>query len=544
LQDIIISEEEFKSLKNEESIEGFDYSIHRHIYNIIKKYPDQTNNYLVDFESYESDTNKELYESFGILVDRTRLSRDLDARNYLLLIEPDEDDQEVLNQCEQFIKENMPAGVAPDYFVVNKSFTSYEEMVKWNNLILSAYPESLPFATNGDLKKQRSKEAGIQGIKEDLVELGLEAIDITSSLEKLAEAYDNNNSATMLKLSELEKEVLSKYTGNEVLITSSGKHVSVVAAYLYYKHGIVSHLSFNDTVSFLNRLSLLLFNRSRMLVEDQFKYILELPDVMLRFNDGFQFLIFLNKQDMRAKVRVSYIDANLPEVSNVEQAEFDLDKIHVIPLESEYNMNDANPLLVRPEHDALLELFKILERKINKFDSTVDVTNSFLFESDGVKFVGHIDSFSLQLPGLVYPVHNELTRVYHTFNINDVSSFYPINILPGFKEFVRNAIIEVSKTGYRVSRVKPYHHQHALGLPISYFNNRGPYLLNPEGLNFVTLGLWWEETYKHRSFIVKRLSRIIELQEFRKRSKYISVFGGPHPLLRESFDITEEFLQE
>jgi len=135
-----------------------------------------------------------------------------------------------------------------------------------------------------------------------------------------------------------------------------------------------------------------------------------------------------------------------------------------------------------------------------------------------------------------------LVMVNTDFGLDDISSLYPVNVIPGYKPHVAKALKVVHT--HKVSRVNVYKHQQALGMMISYFSSWGANPLNVDNADFLTVGLWAEEPYKYRTFLLKELCRFIELQELRKQSKHISVFGGPHPQIHESFDISEYILKE
>lgn len=544
---VVISQEEFQALRDEETIPGFDYKIQEHIFKILKKYPNQLEPITVDFDTHLPAAQQDIYESFGIQIDSSRMVRDSSLRQYLLIVEPATDPEVVKAQCEKFISENLPLGTSPDYFVVNKSIDTYEEMVEWNSLIMDWYPDSIPLPTFGNLKREHGREENLKVMLKELDDLQVNIIDIKDDLVKLDKAYTNLNRTTLSTLKEIERSALAQYTGKELLFNSGDNrnHVGIVSAYLFYKHGIVPHLTPNDTQGFLNRLSPMMFSTQYMLAEDQLLYLQQLPDVLMRFNEGLQFLIFVDKPEFRCRVRVSYIEADDPESSDLNATEFDLSALQIIPLRYEYDMSGNDISRIRPVHDKLLGLFKILERKLNKFDSVVDVTNTFFFERNQKRCVGHIDSINLRMPALIYPVHNELSLVYNDFSLQDISSMFPVNVLPGYKEPVKKIISDVRRISkYPVKNLKIYKHAYPIASILSYFYNKGPNLLNLEDTDFVAAGLGWYETYRYRARLLREILSEIDLQEFRKRSNFISVFGGPHPMLREEFVITEDVLKE
>jgi hypothetical protein len=551
METVIIPKEKYLELGDLTLVAGFTGKIKKHIYNIIAEYRDQKVMYGIDFETFLDDDGKEEFERFGIYTNLRRMVRNLEKRNYLLIIDHSVGPENAREAAREFVGNYLPEGAVPTHFVVNKTMESYSEMVSWNNAIREIYPDILSLTSNAALIREKDREQAVSEMKEELEAEGIPYIEIGGLLGAISQAYNNFNTGTINAVRLMEEQVLDKWSGREVLVCSSAQreNLGVIAAYLFYKHGITPQLNYGDTSTYLANLSKLLFDRNRMLVEDQINYLKNLPDVMLRFNEGFEFFTLIDKKETTCRIRLSCLDMNKGEDAPVEKFLLDLNKVSVIPLLYEYPLKGNDGQGIKPVHDGLLTVFKTLERKLGKYDSTVNVTNTFFMEHAGVKYVAHVDAIDLRLFALVYPEHNELVPVFTQMGIENVSSLYPVNVLPAYSLPVKEFINKVRNTrpDYEFTSLAVYKHNHAIGLLVSYFNNKGQHLLKVDkGVDFVTLGLWWEETYKYRIFLLKDLSQHIDLQEFRKSrfGNHLSIFGGPHPSLNEEFNVTEEFLKE
>lgn len=535
---VSIESSKFSDLSLKKTFSGFLSNVQAHIYNVISEYPNQKVWYEIDGLPVMDETSRRLYESFGLFVDSTAMSRSLDKRNYLLIVDPNVSDLE--EYCRKFVQVYLPAD--PTYFVVNKEMTSYSEMVSWNNKVMELYPNILPLAEYPRLKEEYFKQGRVEEREKELTAIGKIPLNISAYAKEISDAVDSGNYITMSKILEVEKKIRPKLKKDVVLVSDndSSDADSLLASYLFYKYEVPSHFNELGTKKMMSHLSTLMFDRNRMLVEDQFKYVHGLPDLMLMMNNDMQFLVVLLKGEMKSRVTIGYIPAEGD--GTFLRMETDSRELEIVSMKDEFPFKDKGTLSY--DHGRLLDILRKLDEKVKIHDTTCNVTNSFFFEKDGTKYIAKIENWDLQLPVILVPVNHKLARTKMTLGLDSISSLYTVNLLPGFESYVTNYFREWSARGFSVKKWKIDKVNNPLGLFMMSYSHRGPNILSWENyFDFYTAGLWWVEPVKYRLFLVKEMSKDLDILKFRKKSDFLSAFGGPHPSLRNDFVITEEFMK-
>lgn len=547
----------FTDIRSEQRMKGFGNKVYQNIYSFFKKYPDQRPLYKIEPSLKVGFDEESIYSKFGIILEDS-LVTEVENREYLVIIDPLEASIGLEKYLESWISKNLPEDSIPTYFVIDKELETYEEFYFWVEEIRKIYPNIYPLSDYSNLVKKRAREKGMDGMIADAVSLGYFPLFIDKEIESIVSEFRYLNANTLSKIKEAEDKILSEYKKNKnIILMYSGSYenigsVAAFCAYMFYKYRINSHLDYSTTRLYLGNLSSLLFDRSRMLVEDQLKFLKSLPNVAVMFNEDYtlSYVTYLDTQAMDCKVSLVYADYSNLDSAKPYRVKMDLDDIVFIPLDYEVGLSVRNLTKFRENHD---EFFNNLVKFENICESSklMDVTNTFFMEVNGKKRIAHVEGIELSIPSVLFPTNKELTKTGITLTLNDLNRLYPINVLGGYKHSFADAILEIKKAYYKVAgtdkgiNFKFYKHEREMGLLLKYYNNSGPNLLNiSEFKDYVTLGLWWEETHKYRVGLSKIISKYLDPKKSRYYNKFFSIFGGPFALFGDELVLREEFLKE
>lgn len=542
MEKVVISQEVFDKLReNSHSTEAS--ALDNHIFNIINHFKDQKVFYGLDFVSYQPDNIKSRYATFGIILDSFDLTISENRRDCIIIIEPDWEDFE--QGCKDFVNKYLPAGTTPIYFAVNKNITELDEFHYWVRKISDIYPGIQSYFTYRTLKKSRSELKVLLRMKQELLDLNLPTCDISAAREALQQVFEKSNVRTLQRWQDIEAENFSKLNDSHVLYTTSeqDRFVALITAYLSYKYGCSFHLQNSDMEQTLALYSTLMLSDQHSLAEDRIRYITELPDVLMSINEGTQFLVLLDNRKRIDNLTITAIDVNDLDYGGLQRFDISARDISLIYLENEFDFSVGN---YYEEHSRLLDIYRKFEAKIKLNGNTINVTNSFFFELNGIKMLGYIEKINLRIPSQVIPLASEYVSAPKEIQYNDLSTLYPVSILPNYApELGRILSIIKRKTGFTPTKLNIYKHRHALGILILRMAHNGPYTLNlSTGFDFVTVGLWYDTAVKFRSTLTKGISNYIDLTAFRADQDYLSAFGGPHPLLNPVFRTNEKHFKE
>lgn len=552
-----VSLDTFNSLSSGDDSIGFTNKVHYHVYRFYKEFKDQRKTYkVVPPMNVDFDRSK-IYERFGIHF-KDAVVIDEEAREYVVIIDPLKGSANLENHVQEFVNQYLPEDAVPTFFVIDKVLESYEEFAFWVERVREVFPQIYPLADYSHLVLQKSREQDISGMVAEAALLGYSHYMIDDLIESIAKEFRQVNSLTLNLVKRAEEVILEEYkkSTNLILMYSGPREnegiVSCFCAYMFYKHKINSHLYPTLTLTYLGNVSYLLFDRARMLAEDQINFLRNLPDVACKFSPdlALAYGVYLETGAMDCRVRVAYADYDNLDSASVERATMRIKDIALIPLDYEVGISVRNLSSFRENHDKFLEALIKFEA-ICESPKLLNVTNVFFMEINGKKKIAHIEEITLDLPAVLYPLNKELVKTKVNLTLEDISTLYPVNVLGGYKNAFGPFILEV-QNAYKKAvgtskglKVKFYEHNHALGLIIHHFNNSGPKLLNiQEVKDFITLGLWWEETYRFRTSLASRISKYMDVKKSRHYSKFFSIFGGPFPLFGEELVLREEFLKE
>jgi hypothetical protein len=554
---IEISIEEFSRVTSGEDNIGFSNKTYLGVYNFYKNFKDQKDTYVV--KGYNDfDTDKEsVYRKFGIYL------RDIpiveESRSYLLIIDSSNNQKSLEERVQDYVSQYLPENVVPDYFVIDKEIKTYQEYYYWVNQLKEIYPYIAPLANYSELIKQRYKEQDISNMIVDAVSMGYYHYFIDKHIEDIAREFKSSNYATIPMVEKAEREILEEYKKNRNLIlmySGSSDNDFIVAsfcAYMFYKHKINSHLYIPTTQIYLNKVSSLMYDNLRMLAEEKINYLKNLPDVACTFNPDLSltFGVYLETRAMSCTARIAYTDYDtLGPTSTVTRTTMNIRDIVIIPINYEVELSVKSLPRFREVHDRFFEKLVQFE-SICESKAIMDLTNVFFMEVNGNKKIAHLEEINVDLPAVLYPLHKDLVKTKVNFSLEDIPKLYPLNVLGGYQRAFGRFIVEV-KAAYEKAigtpldpKMRIYQHNHAFGIMLEQLNNIGPKLLNVEEYkDFVTLGLWWEETFRFRGGLHKTMQKYMDIKKSRHYSKFYSIFGGPFALFREDLIFREEFLKE
>lgn len=505
-----------------------------------------------------SETSKKMLMRFGIIIGNPEVV-DLSDRSYLLTVEADWlDDLE--NHCINYVANFLPEDAVPTHYAINKFISSYDELRVWDTRLKEIYPRIQSLVDYTHLTESNARQNRLDTLIQAAESVGLKPFFLDKYMGDLLEEFKTSNRRTLDKFKELEDAVLDfrKDNPNLVLMCEGPvpDHTSAVCAYLFYKYRIPNNLpAGTHTGLYLDKVSDLLFNKNRMLVEEQLAYLKDLPRVGVSFaaQQRLSFLVLIEKYNMECKVLIRYMDIEAP--STLIKAELNLSEIAIIPWKYEYRIDTTDVSTFRAEHDKIMKLFITFESLDSKTAKTLDMTNTCLLQIDGEKKLAVVEDISLKLPCVYTPIHNSLGKFSKVLGLSDISRVLPIDVLPGYKEHLAKPLssiitaFEKSTPGKGLAIQKEiakfYKHDHAYGTILSEFGNAGHRLLGFSGVDdFVTIGLWWNETYRYRVALGKLLSPYLDIKASRKYTGFFSIFGGPLPMFGDLLDIREEVLKE
>jgi hypothetical protein len=555
---IEISKDEFDELRPSGSFLRLSRT-YAHIYSILKKYPDQRNFYMVDSSEAMDSSIKELYARFGIIIGHTNVL-DLEKRNYILILSPEAETIGIPEYCETFAQDYLPEGAVPQYYIIELEIDTFEEMNAWNERVTSVYPGISTMASYSDLVKENSRGQRFEEMIADVKALGLEAFVIDPHVDRISTAFKQDNKRTIDVFVSVESELARHCKENpKTILMYNGTHTSIAAtlcAFMFYKYSVNSHLSPSATKLYLSYVSDLYSNPYLMLAEEHIEYLRKLPDVATSFDDGnnMEYFVYLEKAAMDCRVTIACVDADDISGSEVEKYDLSLQDLIIIPLYHEVDLTTTNITYFRDNHDTLLKMFSKFEDRYPTAKRLMDVTNTLFIEHNGKKKLAHIEDIQMKLPAVFMPVNSSLPKFSKELDTTAIRSIYPLNIFAGYKEVMGPYVAEVQKayqqamgqTGQRVSiTMNFFKHNHALGLAIRSFNNWSSYILDVYRVpDFVTLGLWWDETYRYRVSITRTLGRYLDAKKSRKYTTFFSIFGGPFISFYPTLEIREEYLKE
>lgn len=541
----------------------FSNNVKEAIFHIISAFPDQKQLIRWDDVPTINKEQRRILASFGIIIGNPDVV-DLSDRNYLLIVDPNWGMDLELN-IQKFVQAYLPPETEPTHYVINGTIDSYESFLMWLNRMQSLYPGIQALTDESRFVEQNLRSSYVEEMYEEARSNGFTPYTITPKLAEIANEYRLSNSKTLRLLRELEEDILAfrKANPNTILMSSgdaegsssSSGFTGVVAAYIFYKHGIPCHLPKPHTSLYLTQLAHLYFDPDRMLFEEQVNYFKSLPSVAICFDQSQShlFFVYVNREMINCKFLVSYMDIENPR--ELHRAEMNLHQMTIIPLADEYDLDTPNPSLFRINHDKLLQLYvKYTDLRKDMGSSMLDVTNTCLLEIDGRKKLAYIENAELNVPCVFTPVGTNLPRFNKNMGVHELRRLLPINCLPGYKQTLgryMKEVIGILNRNYpeqaamlqRNMAVFPRNPKRALGGLVDGFYNYGPNVINISDVNdYLTIGLWWGETYTYRVGFAKRLYPMLKINETRKFNSFFSIFGGPVPFFMDPLEFREEVL--
>lgn len=537
--------EEFNKVVNKPCPLVFTSSANKNIYMWYKEYQTQKRYYKIEGNLLAPYADLELYKKFGILFSNTQNTQVIDREYLLILKESDLRNLEV--NIERVSSEVLPFDAIPSWYVIEKNYKNYNELLEDDFLIKDIFTNINMFCDYGDLK---SAHWDREYLNERLEELkGYDVIDIIEEVDKVHGTFSKLNDTTLEDFNALVESVRSRYKANSIIIYSGeNNHVyTKCAAYLHYMYGMRSYLfSTNDRRAYLRTYADLLFDEKRMLVEDQVKYLLNMPDVMVNMTSYGVF--FIVKRGIKLSLSCKYMlvdDVKTESKSSVKTGSLAVNKLNIIPLQEIADLDNEDIEYIRTEHRNLLSLISKFEKLIGVKDKILDVTNTFFFETEEGTYIAYIEDYNYKLDSTVISLTPGRGNCNKTFNMLDIKNMYPITVFADYKVYLDklNEVTKAKESG------KPLKVQHIVtdnnkAFLLDFFHSNGKATLsNFNGLNFVSVGLWWREAYQFRLGLYMYLIEHMKLENIRKHSEYISVFGGRHPLLNNNLMVTEAMLR-
>lgn len=536
---------------------SFGSKVDEFLFNFLNASKSQKQDYEVPDTDELSKVAKDYLADFGIIVG-FRASINRESRKYLLIVEPGWWDS-LEDECDKFVEERFPEDVFfPTHYVINKTIDTYDEFEAWHLKLKEIYPSIIPLSDNSHLVKQNVREANAGEMAKDVASLGLTPFYVDEMLEPLVTEIKMSNKSTLEILQSIEKQILDAYSKDpSIILMNRGLHrdyVPVLFAYMYYKHRIPSHISKTGSRLYKDFVSKLMYSEKMMLVEEKVEFIKNLPRVCVYLDEQLLFpcFVYLEKSKIDCKVRLSYVDVEDIEASEVSRAVIDIFSLNVIPWEYEYQLKTEDIDIFSDTHDKILDLFKKFESKTAMGESMLDMTNAFLMELDGSKKLAYVEEIELNLPAVFTPLgQSGLETFEKIINTTSMKSLFPIDIFAGYQKVLGPHIASLKRALQKsgVTNLKNlgtfYKHDHAFGLLLNFFYEFSHHRLGLKGYNdFVTIGLWWKESETYRTALNKVLSQYLSPKRSRRFNNFFSIFGGPLPFMYSVLEIREEVLKE
>lgn len=526
----------------------FSSVIYKNVYLWFKDHPDQTViSKISGYPGSLTKLEKDEYKRFGLYINDTSVGATNIEREHIIILTLDAfDSRDVLqSEIDKYIFSYLPEEKYPTYYIVEKDFNNYDDIIFYENKIKEILPYCNMLYSYGRLKTTEFTKNYIAKQLESLSDYKL--IYTTDDIEKIAVEFDHFNEKSIDLFLDLEKKVLEQYDDKGIIVYTGIDQNNLYckfAAYMKYFHAINCNMDKSSVSMYLNYYSSMLFNRKRMLVEDQFKYLQMFPDITVKLSDFGAFLVL--KKSMTVRASISYFSVEDIETSNVSNATLDISALDIVSIKDLYNFSTSDRDIITQEHTKLLNLIKQFESKVAPEAEIFDMTNIFFFEDKGDLYIAHIDYIDVDLDASILPVAEKRSQVAIHYGIDEISSLYPVEVFDDYEPYITkvSAMIRRSNPGYEPN-LDVYKCTPKLGILLSFFHTNGKRVIKiPESIDFITLGLWWEETYVIRNGLYRVLLEHIPLRNLRILSEYLSIFGGMHPWVSQQLILTEKFLGE
>ncbi|GAA0101665.1 hypothetical protein UT300012_23800 [Paraclostridium bifermentans] len=372
----------------------------RHIYNLIKNNPYQTQSIYVKDLSYQYGYDYIKYMSnFGVL-DSEHPMDTLD-RCYVIPI-----DREKAKRIDEYVSNfrstYLPANAKITHFIVEDNFDNSKEYQDFLSKVTRALPGADCLNKDAELQDIRIKTEVLEEMKSKYKSAGYNNIKSVEHIVKaIDDQYAGNHISTGKILVEMCDEIVKQNPEDTVFycINENETYLSV-AAHLQYFHNRMC-ITTNKTGRLRVKLGKLFYSQVNMLMEDRINYLTSFPTFAFKVNDFTTFFIVTYKRKVEAllsmfKLNESNMIEEDAECINLNTNFAVKNNLEIIPVTELFNLRANTETELRLADNNLVKLLFDLGKRLGKRQLLVGLQNIVFVRNKetGELFVAYIENLN------------------------------------------------------------------------------------------------------------------------------------------------------
>ena len=396
----VISIEKYDSVARKPVIYKIPSEAVRHIYNLIKSNPYQTESLYVKDLGYQYGYDYSKFISqFGIFDSENPI--DTLSRNYVIPVNREKAkriDEYVTNFRNTYIPQNEKI----THFIIEDIFDDSQEYRNFIEKVTRALPGADCLNRDSELEDLRIKTEVLEEMKDKYRQCGYTNLQSVEHIVKaIDDQYTGNHITTGKILIEMCEEIVKNTSDDTVFycINENETYLSV-AAHLQYFHNRMC-ITVNKTGRLRVKLGKLFYSPLNMLMEDRISYLTSFPTFAFKVNDFSTFFAVTYQRKVECLLSMLKLNDNnmIDEDAQVINVNINFsvkNNLEIIPVTELFNLRANTETELRLADNNLVKLLFALGDKLGKRQLLVGLPNIiFLRNKDtGEMFVAYVENLN------------------------------------------------------------------------------------------------------------------------------------------------------
>lgn len=396
----VISIEKYDEVARKPVIYKIPSEAGRHIYNIVKSNPYQTESLYVKDLVYQYGYDYTKYISqFGIFDSENPI--DTLSRNYVIPV-----NREKAKRIEEYVTNFRNTYLPPNekitHFIIEDIFDNSQEYRNFMEKVTRALPGADCLNRDSELEDLRIKTEVLEEMKQKYRDCGYNNLQSVEHIVKaIDDQYSGNHITTGKILVEMCEEIVKNTPEDTVFycINENETYLSV-AAHLQYFHNRMC-ITVNKTGRLRVKLGKLFYSPLNMLMEDRISYLTSFPTFAFKVNDFSTFFAVTYRRKVECLISMLKLNDNnmIEEDAEVKSLNINFalkNNLEIIPVTELFNLRANTEAELRLADNNLVKLLFDLGNRLGKRQLLVGLPNIIFLRSQdtGEMFVAYVENLN------------------------------------------------------------------------------------------------------------------------------------------------------